>query len=89
MTWLREHCPGCTKLLVESRFDATFRLPDGAEQLCFGVAAALCTACRQLYIAPAIIAQLDVRDARCVFAIESDSVQRERAATYAQGSTGG
>ncbi len=84
MTWLREHCPGCTKRLVESRFDATFRLPDRTERLCFGVAAALCTDCQQLYIDPELIVQLDVRDGRCVFAIESDSVLQERAATHVE-----
>lgn len=84
MTWLREHCPGCSKRLVESRFDATFRMPDRTERLCFGVAAALCADCHQLYLDPELITLLDVRDGRCVFAIETDSVLQERAATRVQ-----
>jgi len=84
MTWLREHCPGCSERLVESLFDAAFRMPDRTERLCFGVPAALCAACHQLYLDPELITLLDVRDGRCVFAIESDVVQQERAATRAE-----
>lgn len=79
MTRLRDHCPGCRQQLVESRFDATFRLPDRTERLCFGVTAALCTECHQLYLEPDVITLLDVRDGRCVFAIESDVVLQQRA----------
>lgn len=84
MTWLRDHCPGCDRSLVESRFDATFRMPDATERLCFGIPAALCTACHQLYLDPDLIELLDVPDGRCVFAIESDLVMRERATSFAE-----
>ncbi len=81
MTWLRDHCPGCSQRLVESRFDTTFRMPDRTERLCFSIPAALCAKCHQLYLDPEVITELDVADGRCVFAIESDSVLRERAGT--------
>ena len=41
MTWLRDNCPQCERQLVNSRFDTTFRMPDGDERLCFAVPAAL------------------------------------------------
>ncbi len=84
MTWLRDHCPRCSQRLVESRFDATFRMPDRTERLCFSVPAALCAECHQLYLDPELIAGLDVADGRCVFAIESDSVLLGRAGTRAE-----
>ena len=84
MTWLREHCPGCDRRLVESRFDATFRMPDASERLCFGIPAALCAGCHQLYLDPDLIELLDVPDGRCVFAIESDAVLMERATSSAE-----
>ena len=35
MTWLRDLLPAVHRRLVNSRFDTTFRLPDGNERLCF------------------------------------------------------
>ena len=70
----QERCPQCSRLLVNSRFDATFRLDDDAERLCFGIPGGLCEDCHQLYIDPELIELLDVADGRCVFAIESDAV---------------
>lgn len=84
MTWLREHCPGCSQRLVESQFDATFLMPDRSERLVFSVPAALCAECHQLFLDPDLITRLDVADGRCVFAIESDSVLLERAGTPAE-----
>ena len=80
MTWLRDLCPQCSLRLVNSRFDTTFRMPDGSERLCFAIPAALCTDCHQLYLDPDLIDLLDIPDGRCVFAIESDVVLTERAA---------
>ncbi|MDP8904632.1 MAG: hypothetical protein M3N29_04845 [Chloroflexota bacterium] len=74
MASLGNGCPQCTRRLVTSRFDATFRLPDGNERLCFGLPAGLCEDCEQLYIDPDLIALLDLPHGRCVFAIESDQV---------------
>jgi hypothetical protein len=79
MTWLREQCPQCSRGLVTSRFDATFRMADATERLCFAIPAALCRDCHQLYIDPDLIELLDVAGGRCVFAIESDVVLQERA----------
>jgi hypothetical protein len=81
MTWLRDHCPDCGRRLVESRFDVTFRMPDRSERLCFGIPAALCGDCHQLYLDPDLVAMLDVPDGRCVFAIESDTVLVQRASS--------
>jgi hypothetical protein len=55
-------------------------MPDGSERLCFAIPASLCTDCHQLYLDPDLIDLLDIPDGRCVFAIESDVVLRERAA---------
>jgi hypothetical protein len=79
MANLRDRCPECTRRLVISRFDATFRLPDHSERLCFAVPGGLCEDCHQLYIDPELIDVLDLRRARCVFAIESDLVLQEQA----------
>ena len=79
MASLRDRCPECTRRLVVSRFDATFRLLDGSERLCFAVPGGLCEDCHQLYIDPELIEVLDLRRARCVFAIESDLVLQEQA----------
>lgn len=78
MTWLRDHCPQCEAPLVNSRFDTTFRMPDASERLCFAIPAALCADCHQLYLDPDLIDLLDIPDGRCVFAIESDVVARDR-----------
>jgi hypothetical protein len=79
MASLRDHCPECTRLLVTTRFDATFRLPDRTERLCFGIPGGLCEDCHQLYLDPGLIEMLGLRDGRCVFAIESDLVLQEQA----------
>ena len=55
MTWLRDNCPQCDRQLVNSRFDTTFRMPDGDERLCFAIPAALCADCHQLYLDPDLL----------------------------------
>jgi hypothetical protein len=75
----RERCPSCARQLITSKFDATFRLADRSERLCFGIPAGLCTECHQLYIEPSLISMLDLGEARCVFAIESDRVSQDKA----------
>ena len=67
-------CPVCSRSLVSSRFDATFRLPEGSERLFFGLPASLCAICQQLYLDPDLIELLEVPEGRCTFAIESDQV---------------
>jgi hypothetical protein len=67
-------CPLCSRSLVSSRFDATFRLPDGDERLFFGIPASLCELCQQLYLDPELIDLLEVPEGRCTFAIETDQV---------------
>jgi hypothetical protein len=47
--------------------------------LCFGIPGGLCEDCSQLYIDPDLIDLLDLGEARCVFAIESDLVVQEQA----------
>jgi hypothetical protein len=74
-----ERCPGCSRRLVVSRFDATFRMADRTERLHFGIRGALCESCSQLYIDPDLIELLDLTSGRCVFAIESDIVVQEQA----------
>jgi len=83
MTQAREHCPRCSKRLVNSRFDTTFRLPDGSERFSFGIAAGLCEDCHQLYIDPGLVELLGLGQGRCVFAIESDKVLQEPASASA------
>lgn len=75
----QERCPNCAHRLITSKFDTTFRLADRTERLCFGIPAGLCQACQQLYIEPSLITMMDLADARCVFAIESDRVVQEKA----------
>ena len=77
MSGLRDRCPGCSRRLIITRFDTTFRLPDRTERLCFGIPGGLCEDCHQLYIDPELIELLDLGDGRCVFAIESDIVLQE------------
>ncbi len=77
MSGLRDRCPGCTRRLIVTRFDTTFRLSDRTERLCFGIPGGLCEDCHQLYIDPELIEMLDLGDSRCVFAIESDIVLQE------------
>src|SRR5829696_468686 len=79
MARLRERCPVCTRCLITTRFDTTFRLQDRTERLCFGIPGGLCEDCHQLYIDPDLIELLDLGSARCVFAIESDLVVQEQA----------
>jgi hypothetical protein len=79
MSRLRERCPACTRRLITTRFDTTFRLSDRTERRCFGIPGGLCEDCHQLYIDPDLIELLDLGDARCVFAIESDLVVQEQA----------
>lgn len=67
-------CPICSRSLISSRFDTTFRLPDGDERYFFGIPASLCEKCQQLYLDPDLIELLDVPDGRCTFAIETDQV---------------
>ncbi|HUP83993.1 MAG TPA: hypothetical protein VM284_07405 [Candidatus Limnocylindria bacterium] len=67
-------CPVCSRSLVSSRFDTTFRLPDGEERYFFGIPASICAKCQQLYLDPDLIELLDVPDGRCTFAIENDQV---------------
>lgn len=74
MPSITQDCPECGRLLVNTRFDATFRLPDRSERLCFGIPAGLCAECHQLYMDPELIELLDLDAGRCVFAIESDTV---------------
>ena len=74
-----ERCPACGGVLAVSRFDATFRMPDDAELLCFAVPGGLCTVCSQLYVEPDLIDALELGDGRCLFAIESDTELVERA----------
>ena len=83
MSRLSERCPRCNTGLTVTRFDTTFRMSDRTERLCFGVPGGLCQPCAQLYIDPDLIELLDLTDARCVFAIESDHVLLERAWTSA------
>ena len=81
MARLRDRCPRCTRRLIVTRFDTTFRMRDRSERLCFGVPGGLCNECRQLYIEPDLIEMLDLADGRCVFAIESDLVLQEQASS--------
>lgn len=79
MSSSRERCPICARRLITTRFDTSFRMPDETERLCFGIPGGLCEDCHQLYIDPELIELLDLRDGRCVFAIESDLVVQEQA----------
>ncbi len=67
-------CPVCSRSLISSRFDTTFRLTDGRERFFFALPASLCEMCQQLYLDPDLIELLDVPDGRCTFAIETDQV---------------
>ena len=79
MTPIRDRCPACSRRLITTRFDTTFRLPDQSERLCFGIPGGLCEDCHQLYIDPDLIELLDLASGRCTFAIESDLVIQEQA----------
>lgn len=77
-------CPECGLPLVNTRYDATFRLADRTERLCFGIPAGLCADCHQLYMDPELIELLDLDAGRCVFAIESDTVLQAAAGLGAE-----
>lgn len=79
MSSARDRCPACSRLLISTRFDTTFRMPDQTERLCFGIPGGLCSDCHQLYIDPDLIELLDLGTGRCTFAIESDLVLQEQA----------
>ena len=79
MSGLRDRCPGCSRRLIITRLDTTFRLYERNERLCFGISGGLCEDCHQLYIDPELIELFGLGDARCVFAIESDLVMQEEA----------
>ncbi len=81
---LRDRCPQCSRSLINSRFDTTFRLPTGTEKLCFGIPGGMCEDCHQLYIDPELLEMMNVGTGRCVFAIQSDIVLQERAASPAE-----
>jgi hypothetical protein len=74
MARIGNDCPVCSRSLISSRFDTTFRLPDGDERYFFGIPASLCGKCQQLYLDPDLIELLEVPDGRCTFAIETDQV---------------
>ena len=74
MTRMGGGCPVCNRKLFNSRFDATFRLPDGSERFFFALPASLCEICQQLYLDPDLIELLSVPEGRCTSAIESDQV---------------
>ena len=74
MARIANACPICSRSLLSSHFDATFRLPEGDERLFFGIPASLCQVCQQLYLDPDLIDLLEVPEGRCTFAIESDRV---------------
>jgi len=74
MARLGSGCPVCNRKLFNSRFDATFRLPNGAERFFFALPASLCAICQQLYLDPDLIDLLAVPEGRCTFAIETDQV---------------
>ena len=84
MSTTRERCPQCSRQLINTRFDTTFRLAGGTERLCFGIPGGLCEDCHQLYIDPELIELLDLSAGRCVFAIESDRVLQEGAWSSAE-----
>ena len=74
-----ETCRFCGESLLSSVFDTTFRDAAAAEHLFFAVPGALCVPCKQLFVDHQLLAILGLRDARCVFAIESDRVLQARA----------
>jgi hypothetical protein len=74
MARLGSGCPVCNRKLFNSRFDATFRLPNGDERFFFALPASLCAICQQLYLDPDLIDLLAVPEGRCTFAIETDQV---------------
>ncbi len=79
MARLHERCPRCSRQLIVTKFDTTFRMSDRSERLCFGMPGGLCQSCRQLYIEPDLLDLLDLGEGRCIFAIETDRVVQERA----------
>ena len=74
MAGIGNACPVCSRSLISSRFDTTFRLADGDERYFFALPASLCEQCQQLYLDPDLIDLLAVPEGRCTFAIETDQV---------------
>ena len=74
MARIGNDCPVCSRNLISSRFDTTFRLPDGDERYFFGIPESLCEKCQQLYLDPDLIELLEVPEGQCTFAIETDQV---------------
>lgn len=74
-----EVCRFCGKELLSSVFDTAFRDSASAEHLFFAVPGALCVPCKQLFIDHQLLGILGLREARCVFAIESDRILQARA----------
>ena len=87
MARIGNDCPVCSRTLITSRFDATFKLPEGDERLFFGIPASLCEVCQQLYLDPDLIDLLEVPEGRCTFAIETDEVLIHEAFQAFQGGT--
>jgi hypothetical protein len=79
MSRSREQCPRCSTRLTVSRFDTAFRLADSSERLCFSIPGSLCEGCVQLFVDPDLLEMLDLDQAVCTFAIESDRVIQEQA----------
>jgi len=76
---LRETCPRCDKPMFLSRFDATFKKRNAREERqVFGLIAALCNLCRELYIDPELLTLLNLEEFKCTFAIEQDAAWRAR-----------
>ena len=71
-------CRFCSRKLLTSVFDTAFR-DSSTEHLFFAVPGALCVPCKQLFVDHQLLAILGLREARCVFAIESDRILQARA----------
>ena len=79
MSGFRDRCPACSRRLVITRFDTTFRLPDkssGSASVSRVACVRTATSCTSI---PELIDLLDLCEGRCVFAIESDLVLQEQA----------
>jgi hypothetical protein len=75
---LHERCPSCSRRLIVSRFDTTFRMSDRSEQLHFGILTISARPAAALHRSrPDRAARARTR--RCVFAIESDLAVQEQA----------
>ena len=74
-----EECRFCGRGLFTSVFDTAFRDASAQEHLFFAVPGALCVPCKQLFVDHQLLTILGLRDARCIFAIESDRILQARA----------